>query len=228
MIKVLIADDQAVVRAGLRMIMQSANDITVVGEASDGREALRLVTDLNPDVVLMDIRMPVMDGIEATRRLRGGGPRVLVLTTYALDEYVYDALRAGAAGFLLKTDSPPDIVDAVRAVNQGDTLLAPEITRRVIARFVAGRRPAEPSGAMSELTDREREVLTHLARGLSNAEIAGALHIGAGTVKSHVASILSKLDLRDRVQAVVFAYEAGILPLEAEPGPGGPGRGSSS
>lgn len=213
MIHVLIADDQAVVRAGLRMILESQDGIEVVGEAADGNEALRLIASLDPDVVLMDIRMPVLDGIEATRRLTDAGARarVLVLTTYGLDEHVYGALKAGAAGFLLKTDSPQQLIGAVRVIAGGEALLAPEITRRLIAQFVSSGRPSSPPPELEELTVREREVLAQVARGRSNAEIAGALYISPGTVKTHVARILSKLGLRDRVQAVVFAYECGLV-----------------
>jgi DNA-binding NarL/FixJ family response regulator len=213
MIRVLVADDQTVVRGGLRMILDSQDGIEVVGEAADGQEALRLVASLDPDVVLMDIRMPVLDGIEATRRITdaGGRARVLVLTTYGLDEHVYGALKAGAAGFLLKTESPQRLVEAVRVVAGGEALLAPEITRRLIARFVSIGPPNAPPAELEELTVREREVLAQVARGRSNAEIAGALYISAGTVKTHVARILSKLGLRDRVQAVVFAYECGLV-----------------
>ena len=214
MIRVLVADDQAVVRGGLRMILEAQTDLEVVGEAADGSQAVAMVTSLQPDVVLMDIRMPGLDGIEATRQLAQAGAhaRVLVLTTYALDEYVYESLKAGAAGFFVKTESPERLVDAVRVIATGEALLAPEITRRLIDRFLHAARPnAAPPAALSELTARELEVLRHLARGLSNAEIAGALYITEGTVKTHVARILLKLDLRDRVQAVVFAYENGLV-----------------
>ena len=214
MIRLLLADDQAVVRAGLRTILESRADLQVVGEAADGAEAVTLAKTLEPDVVMMDIRMPVLDGIEATRRLAGSTTRsrVLVLTTYGIDEYVYEALRAGAAGFLLKTDPPERIVDAVRVVAAGDALLGPETTRRLIERFLAGppphtSRPAE----LNALTDRELDVLRHVARGLSNHEIAAGLFIGAGTVKTHVAHILAKLGLRDRVQVVVYAYEHALI-----------------
>jgi DNA-binding NarL/FixJ family response regulator len=218
MIRVLVADDQAVVRGGLRMILESREDIAVAGEAANGREALDGVRSLDPDVVLMDIRMPVLDGIEATRRLTvsGARTRVLVLTTYGMDEEVYDALKAGAAGFLVKTDSPERLVEAVRAVAQGEALLASEITRRLIDRFVAGIRPGAPAPPeLDDLTERELEVLRHVARGESNAEIARALFVSDGTVKTHVARILAKLGVRDRVQAVVFAYESGLV----SPGP---------
>ncbi|MGH3457867.1 response regulator [Aeromicrobium sp.] len=217
MIRVLVADDQAVVRAGLRMILESEPDIEVVAEAVDGRHALDLVRDHDPDVVLMDVRMPHLDGVEATRRLVDGGSRarVLILTTYDLDESVYDALRAGAAGFMLKTESPGRLVEAVRVVATGEALLAAGITRRLIDRFVAGRRPGDTGRtALAALTEREREVLGLVAAGMSNAEIADSLVVGEGTVKTHVARILSKLQLRDRVQVVVFAYENGVV----EPG----------
>jgi DNA-binding NarL/FixJ family response regulator len=217
MIRVVIADDQAVVRGGLRMILESEADIEVTGEAADGRHALDLVRELDPDVVLMDIRMPTLDGIEATRRLvtAGGRARVLVLTTYDLDENVYDALKAGAAGFLVKTESPARLVQAVRVVAAGEALLAPDITRRLVDRFVTGMRPNTPAPPeLDVLSPRELEVLRLVARGLSNAEIAEALFVSDGTVKTHVARILSKLGLRDRVQVVVFAYERGIV----EPG----------
>jgi len=214
MIRVLVADDQAVVRGGLRMILEAQADLEVVGEARDGSEAVAMVTSLQPDVVLMDIRMPELDGIEATRRLAQAGARarVLVLTTYALDEYVYESLKAGAAGFFIKTESPERLIDAVRLIAAGEALLAPEITRRLIDRFVGAAPPnAPPPAALAELTHRELEVLRQLARGLSNSEIAAALYITEGTVKTHVARILLKLDLRDRVQAVVFAYEHGFV-----------------
>jgi DNA-binding NarL/FixJ family response regulator len=217
MIRVVIADDQAVVRGGLRLILESQDDISVVGEAADGVAALALVRELNPDVVLMDVRMPELDGIEATRRLpqTGASSRVLVLTTYGMEEAVYDALKAGAAGFLLKTASPQRLVEATRIVADGESLLAPEITRRLVDRFVAGVRPGSArTPELEELTTRELEVLTLIARGLSNAEIGKALYVSDGTVKTHVARILSKLGLRDRVQAVVLAYECGIV----EPG----------
>ena len=212
-LRVVIADDQAMVRGGLRLILEAAG-ITVVGEADDGRTAIDLVTRLKPDVVLMDIRMPVLDGIEATRRLVRDQPavKILVLTTYGADEYVYEALRAGAAGFLLKMDSPPRLVDAVRVVAAGEALLAPEITRRLIDHCVATAPPgqAEPPG-LHDLTAREREVLTLMARGRSNAEIARELYVGEGTVKTHVVRVLAKLGLRDRVQAVVYGYEHGLV-----------------
>ena len=210
-LRVVIADDQGIVRGGLRMILEAAG-LDVVGEAADGKAAVDLVGRLRPDVVLMDIRMPVLDGIEATRRIVRDHPaaRILILTTYGADEYVYEALRAGAAGFLLKMDSPPRLVDAVGVVAAGEALLAPEITRRLIDRYVHDA-PHAPSPRLAELTAREREVLLLIARGLSNVEIAGELFLGEGTVKSHVVRILAKLGLRDRVQVVVFAYENGVV-----------------
>jgi DNA-binding NarL/FixJ family response regulator len=208
-LRVVIADDQGIVRGGLRMILEAAG-IKVAGEAADGLAAIELARRLKPDVLLMDIRMPALDGIEATRRLAREQPavKVLVLTTYSADAYVYEALRAGAAGFLLKMDSPPRLVDAVRVVAAGEALLAPEITRRLIDRYVTGAPPDHPAPpALARLTAREREVLTLIARGLSNTEIAGKLYLGEGTVKTHVVRILAKLGLRDRVQVVVYAYE---------------------
>jgi len=210
-IRVLLADDQALVRAGFRMILKAEPGIDVVGEAGDGVEAVRRARELEPDVVLMDVRMPEMDGIEATRRIvdGDGAPRVLVLTTFDLDEYVYEALRAGASGFLLK-DAPEDQLTAgIRIVADGGSLFAPAVTRRLIERF-AGARSQKPAPQLDELTAREHEVLTLVARGLSNAEIAATLVVSEHTVKTHVAHVLRKLDLRDRVQAVVLAYETGI------------------
>jgi DNA-binding NarL/FixJ family response regulator len=212
-IDVLLADDQELVRSGFRLILELADGIDVVGEAADGREAVRLAKELQPDVVLMDVRMPELDGIEATRRLRQAGvdARVLVLTTFDLDEYVYGAIRAGASGFLLK-DAPRDqLVTAVRTVARGEALLAPAITQRLIERFVARPPASETAPAIARLSSRELEVLRLLARGLSNAEIAVELIVGEATVKTHVARILRKLDVRDRVQAVVFAYETGLV-----------------
>ncbi len=216
MIRVLLADDQELVRSGFRLILELADGIDVVGEAADGREAVRLAKELQPDVVLMDIRMPELDGIEATRRLRQAGAeaRVLVLTTFDLDEYVYGAMRAGASGFLLKDAPREQLVTAVRTVARGEALLAPAVTRRLIERFVDRPAPVEAAPALAELSARELEVLRLVARGLSNAEIADELVIGEATVKTHVARILRKLGLRDRVQAVVLAYESGIV----EPG----------
>jgi DNA-binding NarL/FixJ family response regulator len=213
-IRVLIADDQALVRGGFRMILEAQKDIEVVGEASDGREALAQARELDPDVVLMDIRMPELDGLEATRRIvsGNGSTRVLMLTTFDLDEYVYEAMKAGASGFLLKDVRPEQLAEAVRVVAAGDSLLAPAITQRLIAEFV--RRPPPGSGApteLSELTERELEVLKLIARGLSNGEIASTLFVSEATVKTHVTHVLTKLKLRDRVQAVVLAYESGLV-----------------
>jgi DNA-binding NarL/FixJ family response regulator len=216
-IRVLIADDQQLVRAGFTMILDAEGDIEVVGEASDGKEAVSEVRRLRPDVVLMDIRMPEQDGIEATRQLTTGddAPRILILTTFDLDEYVYDALRAGASGFLLKDTPPEQLVEAIRIVAGGDALLSPSVTKRVIEEFVAQKRPAQPKPrGLDDLTAREREVMTLVARGLSNAEIARELWVSETTVKTHVARMLMKLGLRDRVQAVVLAYEHGVV----EPG----------
>ena len=213
MIRILIADDQAVVRAGLRMILDAHDDLAVVAEAADGADAVQSVKELRPDVALMDIRMPQLDGIEATRQIAAAAlpTRVLVLTTYGLDENVYDALKAGASGFLLKTDPPERLIDAVRVVAAGEALLAPEITRRLIDRFLAGTHPARPAPELEQLTARELEVLEFLARGLTNAEIAARLVVSEGTVKTHVARILPKLQLRDRTQAVIYAYEHDIV-----------------
>jgi len=213
MIRVLLADDQSLVRTGFRMILKAEPGIEVVGEASDGAEAVALTRELSPDVVLMDIRMPGVDGIEATRRIAGrdgAGPGVLVLTTFDLDAYVYEALRAGAGGFLLK-DAPEDqLVAGIRIVADGGSLFAPAVTRRLIERFTSADEPAD-APSLAELTPREVEILTLVARGLSNAEIAERLVVSQHTVKTHVAHVLSKLDLRDRVQAVVLAYEAGLV-----------------
>jgi DNA-binding NarL/FixJ family response regulator len=215
-VSVLIVDDQALVRTGFRMILDAEADMEVVGEAADGAEAVAEARRLEPDVVLMDVRMPELDGIEATRRLLSGdglSSKVVMLTTFDMDEYVYEALRAGASGFLLKDVPPEQLVAGIRAVASGDALLAPSVTRRVIEEFVrhppesVRRRPPE----LAELTEREAEVLKLIARGLSNAEIAKELYVGETTVKTHVARILMKLRLRDRVQAVVLAYEAGLV-----------------
>jgi DNA-binding NarL/FixJ family response regulator len=215
MTSVLIADDQALVRVGLRKIIESEPEIRVAGEAADGEDAVAEARRLRPDVVLMDIRMPVLDGIEATRRIVGAqaGTRVLILTTFGLDTYVYDALRAGASGFMLKDAPPEEIAAAVRIVASGEALLAPAVTRAVIEEFARQPPPPTPSQplAVEELTPREREVLDLLARGLSNSEICDQLVISEATAKTHVARILQKLDLRDRVQAVIYAYETGLV-----------------
>ncbi|MGA4847959.1 response regulator [Streptomyces sp. G5(2025)] len=223
-VRVVLADDQPLVRAGLRVLMADAPDIDVVGEAGTGAEAVRLARDVRPDVVVMDIRMPGMDGIEATRLIKegGGSVRVLVLTTFDDDEYVYGALRAGASGFLVKDMALEDILAAIRVVAAGDGLIAPSVTRRLIAEFAA--RPEQPGpppepcavkGAVEDavegVTDREREVLTLVGRGLSNAEVAAQLHITVATVKAHVARLFTKLGARDRVQLVIIAYEAGLV-----------------
>jgi DNA-binding NarL/FixJ family response regulator len=209
-IRVLLADDQALVRAGFRMILSAESDIEVVAEAADGDEAVERAAESSPDVVLMDVRMPRLNGIDATRLLfeRGQAARVLMLTTFDLDEYVIDAFRAGASGFLLKTAPPQQLVAAVRTVHEGDALLAPASTRRLIEEFA---RPPDDQPALATLTARERDVLRLLSRGRTNAEIAAELVVEPSTVKSHVASLLAKLDLRDRVQAVVFAYESGLV-----------------
>jgi DNA-binding NarL/FixJ family response regulator len=214
-IRVVVADDQDIVRAGFSALLETQPDITVVGSAGDGEEALRQCREHAPDVVLMDVRMPVMDGIEATRRLAAagdGGPRVLVLTTFDLDEYVYDALRFGASGFLLKDVAAERLFDAVRVVAAGDALLAPAVTRRLIGEFARMRpRPAPRPERLEDLTTRETEVLCLVAEGLSNAEIAERLVVSEETVKTHVSRVLMKLDLRDRTQAVVVAYESGLV-----------------
>jgi DNA-binding NarL/FixJ family response regulator len=211
LIRVVIADDQALVRAGFRLIVQSQPDMQVAGEAVDGQEAVELVRRERPDVVLMDVRMPRVDGIQATREV-AAMTRVVILTTFELDEYVFDALAAGASAFLLKAAPPEDLVRAIRVVAQGEALLAPSVTKRLIEEFA--RRP-EPAAArkakeLESLTDREKDVLREIARGLTNAEIAARLHVSETTVKTHVAHLLDKLDLRDRVQAVILAYETGL------------------
>jgi DNA-binding NarL/FixJ family response regulator len=213
-IGVAIADDQPLVRAGLRMIIDSAEGLRVVAEASDGREAIEAVRRARPDIMLMDIRMPALDGIEATRLITSGADsctRVVILTTFDLDEYVYGALRAGASGFLLKDVSPEQLVDAIRTVAGGDSLLAPSVTTRLIATVVQGQGHVAVPSAIDELTPRELEIFTLLAGGLSNAEIADQLVLSGATVKTHVTRVLTKLSLRDRVQAVVLAYETGIV-----------------
>jgi DNA-binding NarL/FixJ family response regulator len=219
-VRVLIADDQVLVRSGFRMILEARDDLEVVGEAENGARAIELARELEPDVVLMDVRMPVMDGVEATRLLleSGAGARVIILTTFDLDEYVFEALRAGASGFLLKDVQPAQLVEAIRVVASGEALLAPSVTRRLLDRFAAtfdassSKSPPE----LDALTPRELEILRLVAGGLSNAEIAAQLFLSETTVKTHVSSVLRKLHLRDRVQAVVLAYEAGLV----RPGPG--------
>jgi DNA-binding NarL/FixJ family response regulator len=211
-LRILIVDDQAVVRLGFAALLESQPDLAVVGAAGDGQQGVRMARQLAPDVVLMDIRMPVMDGIGATRELMGipSPPRVLVLTTFDLDDYVYDALRAGASGFLLKDATPEEILSAVRVVGGGDALLAPAVTSRLIAEFAARARLVPPP-ELASLTPREREVLLLVASGLANGEIAARLCLAEQTVKSHVSSVLFKLGLRDRVQAVILAYESGLV-----------------
>jgi DNA-binding NarL/FixJ family response regulator len=211
-IGVLLVDDQMMIRAGLRMVLESESDIAVVAEASNGAEAVRVGKRERPDVVLMDVRMPEMDGIEATRRLLEAAPetKVIVVTTFDIDDYVYGALRAGASGFLLKDAPPDDLIAAIRVVAGGDALIAPSVTKRLIAEF-AERREEQPVQGLDDLTDRETEVLALIARGMSNAEIAQELYVSETTVKTHVSHILTKLNLRDRVQAVVAAYEAGLV-----------------
>jgi DNA-binding NarL/FixJ family response regulator len=232
MTSVLLVDDQPLLRMGFRMVLESQDDLSVVGEAADGAEAVRLTAELSPDVVLMDVRMPNVDGIEATRRIvaAGSASRVLILTTFDLDRYTYAALRAGASGFLLKDVPPGDLLSAIRAVASGDAVVAPSITRRLLDAFAqrlpdpdaadtgtpgAGRIAAD--ARLARLTDRERDVLEEVAAGRSNAEIAARLVLSEATVKTHVGRILAKLELRDRVQAVVFAYETGIVRPSADP-----------
>jgi DNA-binding NarL/FixJ family response regulator len=213
-IRVVVADDQALVRAGFAKLLEAEHDLRIVAQAADGLEAIEAVLRTRPDVVLMDIRMPRLDGIEATRRIRARehAPRVIMLTTFDLDEYVYDALKAGASGFLLKDAPPEQLVAGVRVVAAGDALLAPAVTRRLIEEFARHPTP-RPAGPpeLAELTAREREILTFMARGRSNREIAAQLVIGESTVKTHVGNVLMKLDLRDRVHAVVLAYETGLV-----------------
>jgi len=211
--RVLIVDDQSLVRAGFRMILESEPEIEVVGEAADGLTAVLAARETQPDVILMDVRMPNVDGLEATRRLLDGkdeGPRILILTTFDLDEYVYEALRAGASGFLLKDTPPEQLVDGIRAVANGEALLAPTVTKRLIEEFTRMARRTPPP-AVEQLTPRELEVLKLVARGLSNAEIAHELTLSETTIKTHVTHVLAKLGLRDRVQAVVLAYESGLV-----------------
>jgi DNA-binding NarL/FixJ family response regulator len=213
-VRVVIADDQGMVRSGFTTLLNSEPDIEVVGEAVNGQEAITRATQLRPDVILMDVRMPVLDGLQATREITAmeGGPRVLVLTTFDLDDYVYQALRWGASGFLLKDASARELADAVRVVAAGDALLSPSVTRRLIAEFARMGAPRGPSRkTLKDLTERETEVLALVARGMSNAEIAARLVVAEQTVKTHVSRILMKLGLRDRTQAVVLAYETGLV-----------------
>lgn len=227
-ISVLVVDDDTLVRAGLRMLIETQPDLVVAGEAGTGDDAVRLADEVRPDVVLMDIRMPGVDGIEATRRIVGArgpdddGPRIIILTTFELDDYVFGAVRAGASGFLLKRTPPEDLIDGIRTVHAGDSLLAPSVTARLMrefARATAGR-PSRASSdqVLDRLTAREREVLVHVAHGLSNQEIAAALYVSEHTVKSHLKHILTKLDLRDRIHGVVFAYESGLVTPGADDG----------
>jgi DNA-binding NarL/FixJ family response regulator len=217
-IRVLVADDQSMVRAGFRMLLGGEGDIEVVAEARDGHEAVEKAARFRPNVILMDIRMPELDGLEATRRILAADElaRILILTTFDLDEYVYEALSAGASGFVLKDDPPEQLIAAVRTVAGGEALLSPTITKRVIRQFTRIPRPTPPK-ELSELTTREHEVLRLLARGLSNAEIAEELYITDTTVKTHVTHVLQKLNLRDRVQAVVLAHQAGLFEADADP-----------
>ena len=215
-IRVLVVDDQALLRTAFSSLIDAEDDLEVVGEAAEGREAVELAASLTPDVVVMDVRMPVMDGIEATRQItsgRGAGvPRVLILTTFDLDEYVFEALRAGASGFALKSRPLEELLSAIRTVAAGEALLAPSVTRRLIAHFTEGARvPRRTPRGLDELTEREREVLSLVARGLSNAELAEMLHVSLPTVKTHVSRILTKLGARDRTQLVVLAYESGLV-----------------
>jgi DNA-binding NarL/FixJ family response regulator len=214
-IRVLLCDDQALVRGGFRMILEARPDLEVVGEAADGLQAVALGRRLAPDVILMDVRMPGLDGVAATRRLiaSGSGARILILTTYDLDEYVYQAIQAGASGFLLKDVHPPQLVDAIRVVAAGDALLAPSVTRRLLERFAATLPTTDlgPPPTLQSLSERELEILKLLAGGLSNAELAERLVLSEATVKTHVSSILHKLGVRDRVQAVILAYDAGLV-----------------
>ena len=223
MIRVLVADDQALVRGGFRSILETQPDIDVVGEAEDGREAVELAATTSPDVVLMDIRMPRLDGIAATSRILAAPapPKVLILTTFDVEDYVYQSLRAGASGFLLKSAPPRELADAIRTVASGDALLSPSITRRLIENYVSGpRQTSKPDVAFDRLTARETEVLMLIARGSSNAEIAARLYLAEPTVKTHVTRVLAKLGVRDRVHAVVLAYESGLVRPGTGDGPG--------
>jgi DNA-binding NarL/FixJ family response regulator len=213
-IRVVIADDQSLVRAGFEVLVNSADDLVVVGEARDGREAVDVTAATRPDVVMMDVRMPVMDGLEATRLIAQSpatDTRVLILTTFDLDEYVYEALRAGASGFLLKDAPPEELLAAIRVIARGDALLAPSVTRRLIAEFAARPRALAERHDLDTLTEREREVMVAIAHGLSNAEVAETLHMSVATAKTHVSRIFAKLDVRDRTQLVVLAYQTGLM-----------------
>lgn len=213
MTRVLLVDDQALIRTGFSTILETEPGIEVVGQAANGDEGVRLALELEPDVVCMDVQMPVMDGIEATRRLTAAGSpaSVLILTTFDRDDFLFETLRAGASGFLLKTAEAEELIEAVQVLGRGDALLAPQVTRRVISRFAAARPEPAPTAQAEQLTEREHETLLWLARGLSNAEIAAEMYVSAETVKSHVSSILTKLGLRDRINAVIWAYEQGLV-----------------
>ena len=215
MIRVLVVDDETLLRSAFSMLIDAQDDLEVVGEAADGQQAVELAASLNPDVVVMDVRMPGMDGIEATRRIahdRDAGPRVLILTTFDLDEYVFEALRAGASGFALKSRRPEELLSGIRTVAAGEALLAPSVTRRLIEHFTDRTQPtARIPWGLAELTEREREVLVLVARGLSNAELAETLHVTLPTAKTHVSRVLTKLGARDRTQLVILAYESGVL-----------------
>ncbi|QKW36355.1 response regulator transcription factor [Actinomadura sp. NAK00032] len=215
MIRVMLADDQTLVRAGFRSILEGEDDIEIVAEAGDGAQAVARAVEVRPDVVLMDIRMPVLDGLEATRRIiadpRLGGVRVVILTTFDLDDYVYEAIKAGASGFLVKDTEPPELIHGVRVVARGDALLAPTVTRRLISEFASRITAPPPAAELGALTEREREVLELVAAGLSNEEIAGRLVLSPATAKTHVSRILAKLGARDRAQLVVLAYEKGVI-----------------
>ncbi len=220
-IRVLLADDQALVRSGFRLVLETRSDLEVVGEADDGAQAVELAGTTRPDVILMDVRMPNLDGIEATRRIvgDGNGARILVLTTFDLDEYVYEAIRAGASGFLLKDVRPGDLIDAIRLIADGNALLGPTVTKRLLERFADDRPRIGDPVALERLTAREREILCLLATGFSNAEIAQQLFLGETTVKTHVSSVLRKLGVRDRVQAVIVAFDAGLVRSASPAGP---------
>jgi DNA-binding NarL/FixJ family response regulator len=220
-IRVLLADDQALVRSGFRLVLETRSDLEVVGEADDGAQAVELAGTTRPDVILMDLRMPNLDGIEATRRIvgDGNGARILVLTTFDLDDYVYEAIRAGASGFLLKDVRPGDLIDAIRLIADGNALLGPTVTKRLLERFADDRPRIGDPVALERLTAREREILCLLATGFSNAEIAQKLFLGETTVKTHVSSVLRKLGVRDRVQAVIVAFDAGLVRSASPAGP---------